>query len=79
MDGRRVGLEAFRWVAYHKPTGVVTTRSDPRGRPTPYDGLPPEMAPLRYVGRLDMATSGLLLLSNQGDLVHRLLHPSFEV
>lgn len=79
LDGRPVRPEAIRWVAFHKPPGVVTTRSDPRGRPTIYDGLPPEMSSLKYVGRLDMDTGGLLLLSNQGGLVHRLLHPSYEV
>jgi 23S rRNA pseudouridine2605 synthase len=78
-DGRRVELEAFRWFAYHKPKGVITTRSDPRGRTTIYDRLPPEMSTLKYVGRLDRDTGGLLLLSNQGELIHRLLHPSFEV
>ena len=78
-DGRRVELEAFRWFAFHKPKGVITTRSDPRGRSTIYDRLPPEMGTLKYVGRLDRDTGGLLLLSNQGELIHRLLHPSSEV
>jgi len=79
FDGRKVELEAFRWFAFHKPKGVITTRSDPRGRSTIYDRLPPEMHTLKYVGRLDRDTGGLLLLSNQGELIHRLLHPSFEV
>jgi 23S rRNA pseudouridine2605 synthase len=79
LDGRRVELEAPRWVAYHKPAGVLTTRDDPQGRPTVYDGLPSELATLKYLGRLDMDTEGLLLLSNRGDLMHRLLHPSNRV
>lgn len=79
FDGRRVELEAFRWIAYHKPRGVITTRSDPRGRSTIYDRLPPEMSTLKYVGRLDRDTGGLLLLSNEGEVIHRLLHPSSEV
>lgn len=79
LDGRAVEPEAFRDIAFHKPLGVITTRADPRGRPTVYDHLPPEMESLKYIGRLDMDTSGLLLLSNRGDLVHRLTHPSFEV
>ncbi len=78
-DGSKVELEAFRWFAFHKPKGVITTRSDPRGRSTIYDRLPPEMGTLKYVGRLDRDTGGLLLLSNQGELIHRLLHPSFEI
>lgn len=79
LDGRRVELEAPRWVAFHKPPGVLTTRDDPEDRATVYDEVPPELRTLKYVGRLDMDTEGLLLLSNQGDLMHRLLHPSSEV
>ncbi len=79
FDGRRVQLESERWIAFHKPRGVLTTRSDPGGRPTIYDRLPPEWATLKYVGRLDRDTGGLLLLSNAGESMHRLLHPSSEV
>lgn len=79
LDGRAVAPEAFRDIAFHKPEGVVTTRSDPQGRPTVYDHLPPELESLKYIGRLDMDTGGLLLFSNRGDLIHRLTHPSFEV
>jgi len=68
-----------RWIALHKPAGVLTTRSDPHGGRTVYDVLPADAAGLRYVGRLDRDTEGLLLLSNEGDVIHRLLHPSYEV
>lgn len=68
-----------RWVAFHKPPGTLTTRSDPHGGDTIYDVLPAELRGLRYVGRLDKDTEGLLVLSNQGDAIHELLHPSRAV
>lgn len=80
VDGEAVehGGES-RWIAFHKPAGCLTTRSDPHGGTTVYDLLPPELATLRYVGRLDRDTEGLLIFSNQGDGIHGLLHPSAEV
>ncbi len=62
----------------NKPTGVVTTRSDPHGRPCVTE-LVPDDPPVFPVGRLDAATEGLLLLTNDGDLAYRLTHPSFGV
>lgn len=80
LDGEEVGEGgAPQWVAFHKPPGCLTTRRDPHGGTTVYDVLPAEMASLRYVGRLDRDTEGLLLLSNQGEVIHGLLHPSREV
>ena len=62
----------------HKPAGVVTTASDPHGRPTVVElvGLPQRVVP---VGRLDADTTGALLLTNDGPLAHRLMHPRYEV
>lgn len=79
VDGRPVEVAPFRWILFHKPSGLLTTADDPQGRPTVYDHLPDEHRGLAYVGRLDMDTEGLLLLSNEGDAVHGLLHPSSEV
>ena len=79
VDGRRVSIAAPMWLALHKPPGYITTRRDPGGRETVYDLLPDQHHGLFYVGRLDYESEGLVLLTNQGDLANRLLHPSHEV
>jgi 23S rRNA pseudouridine2605 synthase len=79
LDGHLVEGARTRWVLFHKPLGVVTTAKDPEGRKTVYDLLPSWARNLRYVGRLDLLTEGLLLLTNEGDTLHRLTHPSYEV
>lgn len=79
VDGKPVGLGARKWVRFHKPAGVLTTREDTHGRRTVYDVLPDEYGELRYVGRLDRPTEGLLLLTNDGDLANELQHPSNQV
>ena len=66
-------------ILLYKPRGVVTTLSDERGRPTVAELLPPELPRLYPVGRLDMFSEGLLLLTNDGALAQRLTHPSGEV
>ncbi len=76
VDGRRVRLSPPRWIALHKPIGHLSSRGDPRGRPTIYDLLPEDARELFHVGRLDFMSEGLVLLTNQGDLANRLLHPS---
>lgn len=76
LDGSPVSLPEVRWIAFHKPTGTLTTRRDPGGARTVYDLLPPEARTLRYVGRLDRETEGLLLFGNDGEVIHGLLHPS---
>lgn len=76
VDGRRVRPAPARWVTLHNSPGYVCTREDPQGRPTVYSLLPESMRQLFHVGRLDLMTEGLLLLTNEGELAHRVLHPS---
>ncbi len=64
VDGTKAVREEGRLILLHKPTGVLTTKRDPEGRPTIYSLLPPELHSLHPVGRLDLHTSGLLLLTN---------------
>lgn len=79
VDGRRVSLpESFTYLLLNKPTGCVTTTDDPRGRKTVLDFLDDDAPRLWPVGRLDMDSSGALLLTNDGKLTHRLTHPKFE-
>ena len=78
LDGRRVEPEELAYVLLHKPAGVVTTARDPHGRPTVV-GLVAHRLRVVPVGRLDADTTGVLLLTNDGPLSHRLMHPRYEV
>ena len=80
VDGRLVQFRAqgaARVLLYHKPVGELVTRNDPEGRPTVFSRLPPG----RWiaVGRLDINSAGLLLLTDSGELANRLMHPRYEV
>ncbi len=80
VDGKPVALSkaaAPRVLLYHKPVGELVTRSDPQGRRTVFASLPPG----RWVavGRLDLNSSGLLLLTDSGELANRLMHPRYEL
>jgi len=80
LDGVIVTLpESLTYLALNKPPGYVVTMSDPQGRPTVADllaGVPAGVVP---VGRLDAATEGLLILTDDGEMAHRIAHPSFEI
>jgi 23S rRNA pseudouridine2605 synthase len=77
LDGRPVkAAEATRLFRYHKPPGLVTTHRDPQGRPTVFEALPKHLGRLISVGRLDLNSEGLLLLTNDGELARRLELPS---
>lgn len=79
VDGAPVGLRAdLVYYLLNKPTGVVSTADDPQGRPTVVEMVPDEPR-VFSVGRLDADSEGLLLLTNDGELAHRLTHPSFGV
>lgn len=75
VDGKRVVAEDFVYVVLHKPRGVVSTMSDPEGRPTVRELLAPLGARIYPIGRLDFATSGVLLATNDGAFAEALLHP----
>lgn len=80
VDGRPLPSAApRRYFLLHKPRGYVTSRSDPAGRPVVVDLLPPDAGRLFPVGRLDYDAEGLLLLTNDGELSNRLLHPRYEI
>ena len=78
LDGRPLAPQRIAYLLLHKPAGVVTTARDPQGRPTVVELVPaePRVVP---VGRLDADTTGALLLTNDGQLAHRLAHPRYGV
>jgi pseudouridine synthase len=80
VDGRRIPAKpGLVYLAFNKPPKVLTAMSDPRGRQTVADFLGDRAERLFHIGRLDYDTEGLMLLTNDGELAHRLAHPSFEV
>lgn len=80
VDGRPLpSTSADVVIALHKPSGYLVAASDGRGRPTVYELLDDPPPNLRYVGRLDFNTEGLLLMTTDGELAHRLAHPRYHV
>ncbi|WP_296139160.1 pseudouridine synthase [uncultured Tessaracoccus sp.] len=80
VDGSRIPpARNHVYLVLNKPRGVVSTMDDPEGRPTLADYVPPRTSRLFHVGRLDTQTEGLIVLTNDGELAHRMTHPSYEV
>jgi 23S rRNA pseudouridine2605 synthase len=80
VEGRRLPpVSDHVYLVLNKPRGVVSTMSDPQGRPTLSDYVVDRSERLFHVGRLDTDTEGLILLTNDGDFAHRMAHPSYEV
>nr|AGS52884.1 ribosomal large subunit pseudouridine synthase B [uncultured bacterium contig00016] len=80
IEGQKISPVKQRiTIAFHKPPGVICTASDPQRRKTIYDCLPSGFSTLKYVGRLDLQSRGLVLLSDDGELVHRLTHPRYQI
>ncbi|MDX6474295.1 MAG: rRNA synthase [Gaiellaceae bacterium] len=78
VDGREVGKQRLAHLLLYKPAGIISTARDPQGRPTVVD-LVPNGTRVVPVGRLDADTTGALLLTNDGELAHRLAHPKYKV
>jgi 23S rRNA pseudouridine2605 synthase len=78
VGGKPIPRVKRRWLAFHKPLGVVTTADDEEGRRTVFEFIK-DPAGLAYVGRLDVMTTGLLLLTSDGDAIHRLTHPRYRI
>ncbi len=81
VDGRPMIPPSIEpvWIAFNKTAGILTTRRDTRGRATVFDGLPSAFGHLIPVGRLDMDTDGIILLTNDGAGANRLMHPRYEI
>ncbi|MGC9324325.1 MAG: pseudouridine synthase [Desulfomonilia bacterium] len=79
LDGRRLSLQKKVYLAMFKPKSMLTTLSDPQGRPCIRDLIPNRYAGVFPVGRLDFDAEGLIILTNDGDLAQKLHHPSFDV
>jgi len=79
VDGKLVRAERPLHIIFHKPAGFVSTRKDPRARDTIFELLPAKFPRLFNVGRLDAQSEGLLILTNDGDLAQRLMHPRYKI
>ena len=79
VEGKKLNTPKLTYIRYYKPAGYITTMDDEKGRKTIYDLLPEEVQTLKPVGRLDKDSTGLLIMTNDGDLINQLTHPSVKV
>lgn len=79
VNGELIKPKTLTYIRYYKPAGYITTMDDEKGRKTIYDILPEEVHNLKPVGRLDKDSTGLLILTNDGDFINQLAHPSIKV
>ena len=79
VDGKKVKVKTYEYILLNKPKGFVTTKKDRFAKKTVLDLLPKNLQHLHPVGRLDKDTEGLLILTNDGDLTHKLIHPRFDI
>jgi len=80
VEGQKISpVKQHITIAFHKPPGVICTSTDPQGRKTIYDLLPSGFSSLKYAGRLDLQSRGLILLSDDGELIYRLTHPKYQI
>lgn len=80
INGKSVSpVKEYTYIRYYKPAGYITTKSDEKGRKTIYDILPPEVQNLKPIGRLDKASTGLIIMTDDGDLINKMTHPSVKI
>jgi pseudouridine synthase len=79
VDGKKIRVRTEKYIIFHKPAGYITTKSDPQCRKTIYDLLPIDVHHLKSAGRLDKDSTGLLIMTNDGDLIQKLTHPKIHV
>lgn len=79
VEGKIVRPQNLEYYRFYKPAGYITTADDEKGRKTIYDIIPPELKHLKPVGRLDKDSTGLLIMTNDGELINAMTHPSLKV
>lgn len=79
IDGKVIKPAKLDYYRFYKPAGYVTTADDEKGRKTIYDVIPPELKHLKPVGRLDRESTGLIIMTNDGELINEMTHPSVKV